>query len=97
LRPMLGRKASSATVVERLVQSMTMGMITSADLLYGLARQSSSSLLSDVDQLQRIGIHGLSLYRLNLSRRNRGLLRAFPEYQRDGLRECIMLQAAEQS
>jgi oxygen-independent coproporphyrinogen-3 oxidase len=96
LRRRLGRATSPALVLERLRAAMDMGMVTSVDLLYGLPGQEAAGLLADLDRLVEIGIHGVSLYRLNLSRQNRSLLRVFPGYQQQPLRECVMLQAAEQ-
>ena len=95
LRRRLGRSSPSATVLERLRTAMARGMVTSVDILYGLPGQAAGHLLADLDRLAAIGVHGVSLYRLNLSERNRGLLRAFPGFQRATLRSCVMLQAAE--
>jgi len=96
LRRRLGRVSGSKQVLDRLCQAMSLGMVTSVDLLYGLPGQAAASLLADIGDLTRIGIHGISLYRLNLSSRNQGLLRRFPGFRQNPLRECVMLQAAEQ-
>ena len=96
LRRRLGRVSGPEQVLDRLCQAMSQGMVTSVDLLYGLPGQAAASLLADITDLTRIGIHGISLYRLNLSDRNRGLLRRFAGFRQNPIRECVMLQAAEQ-
>jgi coproporphyrinogen III oxidase-like Fe-S oxidoreductase/sulfatase maturation enzyme AslB (radical SAM superfamily) len=97
LRRRLSRVSDSKQVLDRLCQAMSRGMVTSVDLLYGLPGQDAASLLADIACLTRIRIHGFSLYRLNLSGQNQGMLRRFPKFRQDPLRECVMLQAAEQS
>jgi coproporphyrinogen III oxidase-like Fe-S oxidoreductase len=76
---------------------METGMVTSVDLLYGLPSQNFTNLLDELKRLVGIGIHGISLYRLNISSRNRTMMtHAFPDFQRRPLRDCLMLQCAEQ-
>ena len=96
LRRGLGRVSSPKQVLDRLDQAMSQGIVTSVDLLYGLPGQTAASLLADIEDLMRIGTHGFSLYRLNLSSRNQGLFRRFADFRQNPLRECVMLQAAEQ-
>ena len=95
LRSKLGRTCHSSEVVERLGAAMKAGMVTSVDMLYGLPEQTVGMLLEDLSRLVAAGLHGFSLYRLNLSSRNQGMLRLFPGCQPLSLRSCIMLQAAE--
>jgi coproporphyrinogen III oxidase-like Fe-S oxidoreductase len=96
LRSLLGRKTPAPILLERLGRAMNMGFITSVDVLYGLPGQDALSLLSTLHDLISLGIHGFSLYRLNLSQKNRGLLRRFPRFERSALRDCLLLQCAEQ-
>jgi coproporphyrinogen III oxidase-like Fe-S oxidoreductase/sulfatase maturation enzyme AslB (radical SAM superfamily) len=96
LRQRLGRVNRSEVVIERLRSAMAMGMVTSVDMLYGLPNQTARILLDDLTRLTDIGIHGVSLYRLNLSSRNRALLQIFPGFCQRPLAEYVMLQAAEQ-
>jgi len=97
VRRRLGRVSSAGDVLERLRAAMAQGLVVSVDLLYGLPEQSVRSLLDDIGHLCDIGIHGLSLYRLNLSSKNRGLLKVFDGFQPRALRACVMLQAAERA
>lgn len=73
-RRQLGRPTRSGAVMERVLESLNEGWIVSADLLYGLPRQSCSDLLEDVKALVTGGVHGVSLYRLNSSEKNRAFV-----------------------
>jgi oxygen-independent coproporphyrinogen-3 oxidase len=95
LRHKLGMPCRSTEVIERLCAAMKAGMVTSVDLLYGLPGQTVVMLAADVSLLAAAGIHGFSLYRLNLTQRNQRMLRVFPGYRPSPLRRCIMLQVAE--
>ncbi|MDR1728324.1 MAG: radical SAM protein [Acidobacteriota bacterium] len=95
LRRRLGRVCGSGEVVARLGAAMRAGMVTSVDLLYGMPGQTAGMLLEDLSRLVDAGVQGFSLYRLNLSARNRGMARVFGECAPDPLRSCVMLQAAE--
>lgn len=95
LRRKLGRTSSSSDVVERLYTAMEAGMATSVDLIYGLPDQTVGMLLDDISRLIDKGVHGFSLYRLNLSQRNKKIPGVFPGYRPSPLRSCVMLQAAE--
>lgn len=97
LRRRLGRRNDAAAVLDRLQFAMRTGLVTSVDMMYGLPEQPAQSLLADLDRLVGIGLHGVSLYRLNLSSQNRGLLRVFPGFAPQPLADCLMLQAADQS
>lgn len=96
LRRRLGRKNKSAIAIDRLRSAMAKGLVTSVDMIYGLPSQDAGSLIADLIRLSDIGIHGISLYRLNLSSQNQALLRLFPGFRHRPLRECVLLQAAEQ-
>ena len=96
LRRKLGRISGSSEVVERLCAAMKAGMTTSVDLIYGLPGQTVGMLLEDVSILADAGIHGFSLYRLNLTQRNhQKMWSVFPGFHPSPLRSCVMLQAAE--
>lgn len=97
LRRQLGRPTPTGQVMERVRESLDEGWIVSADLLYGLPRQSCEDLLGDVGTLVTAGVHGVSLYRLNASEKNRtfilrhGLDRRGPE---DEMRNYVMFVSA---
>jgi len=96
LRTQLGRRVSSEQLLQRLSRAMRAGHVTSVDLIYGLPEQTLDGWLDTLEALVGCGVHGVSVYALNLSRRNRGLPRRFPSYRRDDWRDCLMLQLAEQ-
>jgi coproporphyrinogen III oxidase-like Fe-S oxidoreductase len=96
LRRRLGRTNRSKVVIEHIRFAIAKGMVTSVDLLYGLPNQSARLLLDDLAQLLDIGIHGISLYRLNLSLRNRALFQIFPDFRQQPIAEYVMFHAAEQ-
>jgi oxygen-independent coproporphyrinogen-3 oxidase len=74
LRRQLGRPTPPEQVIERVRESLDEGWIVSADLLYGLPRQSCADLLEDVGALVMAGVHGVSLYRLNASENNHAFI-----------------------
>lgn len=96
LRQQLGRRVTTRDLLPQLQAAMAAGFTTSVDLIYGLPEQTLPGWLDTIEQLAGIGIHGLSTYALNLSERNRQLLRKFPHFRRDDLRDCLMLNLAEE-
>ncbi len=96
LRRNIGRKGDAEKVIENLKQAVSSGMVISVDLIYGLPGQTPDSLTSDISKLARIGIHGISLYRLHISENNQAFLHRFPDFRQHPLRDCITLQVAEQ-
>jgi coproporphyrinogen III oxidase-like Fe-S oxidoreductase len=96
LRTKLGRKTSSKEVIDRLLSAMTKGMVVSVDMLYGLPDQVLTDLLRDINFLIEKGVHGVSLYRLNISSRNRKAMhKRFPSFHREPLKDYLSLTAAE--
>jgi len=83
-------------VLQRLSGAMSAGMVTSVDMLYGLPGQSAPAVLTDVARLVDVGIHGVSLYRLNLSSQNRELMQRFQCFNQQSIRDFVMLAAAEE-
>lgn len=75
LRKMIGRRYQGRTVLRRLGCARDMGFVVSVDLIYGLPGQSLSGLLRTIEALICAGVHGMSLYRLNVSKRNRAFFR----------------------
>jgi coproporphyrinogen III oxidase-like Fe-S oxidoreductase/sulfatase maturation enzyme AslB (radical SAM superfamily) len=94
LRRDIGRFDSSETVLERIADCLERGFVTTVDLLYGLPGQTAAGFFSGIDRLDRLGIHGMSLYRFNLSRRNRGFLRRHP-HDPDIVRDYAMFMASD--
>jgi coproporphyrinogen III oxidase-like Fe-S oxidoreductase len=94
LRREIGRREPPETVLKRITDCLERGFVTTVDLLYGLPGQSVTGFFSGLEQLDRLGIHGMSLYRFNQSRRNRGFLRRH-QYQPDILRDFAVFAAAD--
>jgi anaerobilin synthase len=96
LRQRLGRRQSARTVLHRITRSLEMGFTTSVDVIFGLPGQTPEGLLRTLKQLLAVGIHGVSLYRLNLSLRNRGFLQKLEDFYPDLLYDYVLFQAADQ-
>jgi coproporphyrinogen III oxidase-like Fe-S oxidoreductase len=94
LRQRLGRQGAARQALERIAGGLARGFVTTADLLYGLPGQTAKGFFDGLGQLDRLGIHGLSLYRLNESSRNQMFRRRFQH--RPGLaRDFAMFVAAD--
>jgi oxygen-independent coproporphyrinogen-3 oxidase len=96
LRRELGRRTPVSELIERLQRSRAMGLTTSVDLIYGLPRQDPDMLVNTLLSLTAVGIHGVSLYHLNVSKKNKSFVRRFRDYRRDPVLDYVMLQCAEQ-
>jgi radical SAM protein with 4Fe4S-binding SPASM domain len=95
LRQQIGRKAASKKLMQNLDCAMEKGFITSVDAIFGLPQQTMENLLDTLDTLSRAGIHGVSLYRLNISRRNQLLFRKFGNFKIDAVYDFSLYQAAD--
>ena len=96
LRGIIGRKVTTSMLINRLINAIKKGFITSVDVIYGLPGQTVKSLLKTLESLVDAGLHGISLYRLNISRRNHGFLKQFKDIKRDALYEYVLYQIADQ-
>lgn len=96
LRARIGRRESSPIVLEKLTRVLGMGFVVSVDLVYGLPGQTLASLLGSLDRLVDVGVHGFSLYQLQVSERNRRFLERLGALDRDPLADYLLLQVAEQ-
>jgi len=67
VRRLISRREPAATVLEKIVRAVEMGWVVSVDLIFGLPGQSLEGLLTDVKKLTEAGVHGFSLYELQLS------------------------------
>ncbi|MDR2801245.1 MAG: radical SAM protein [Desulfovibrio sp.] len=94
LRREIGRREPPETVLKRIADCLERGFVTTADLLYGLPGQSVTEFFSGIDQLDRLGIHGISLYRFNQSHRNRGFMRRY-NHSPDIVKDFAMFAAAD--
>ncbi|MDR1489916.1 MAG: radical SAM protein [Desulfovibrio sp.] len=94
LRREIGRREPPETVLKRIADCLERGFVTTADLLYGLPGQSVTAFFSGIDRLDRLGIHGISLYGFNQSGRNRGFLRRY-SHSPDIIKDFAMFAAAD--
>ena len=96
LRAAIGRNVSPAVVLRRLDQAMRLGFVTSVDVIYGLPGQTHHGLYATLQSLVNAGLHGISLYRLNISRRNAWFLNRFRNINRDAGYRYVLFQMADQ-
>ena len=94
LRRRIGRRENAATVLERLGDALRRGFVTSADVIYGLPAQTAGALMETLRRLVEAGVHGISLYRLNVSPRNRSFLEKCAEFACDARRDYGLFQVA---
>ncbi len=96
LRRLIGRREASDVVARRIKEARDAGFITSVDLICGLPGQTADGFLKSVERLLALGIHGASLYRLNVSARNRRFLKTAAGFSPDALADYVLFHAAHQ-
>ncbi len=96
LRKAIGRKEAADKVIFRLESAIKRGFTVSADLIYGLPGQTIEGWISGIQMLLRVPVHGLSLYQLNVSNRNRRFLRRSGFNGPNHVLNYLLFQAAEQ-
>ena len=93
IRMVLGRRETGAEIVNRIKIALTMGFVTSGDLICGLPGQNLDSWLDTLVRLREIDISGLSLYRFNISRRNAAFVQSRGEWSPDPIFDYVLFQA----
>jgi radical SAM protein with 4Fe4S-binding SPASM domain len=96
LRKQIGRTESTALILARLENAIAQGFVTSVDILYGLPEQTSKGILNTLERLVNVGVHGISLYRLNISQRNNRFFENIVGFEQNAMRDYILFQVAEQ-
>jgi coproporphyrinogen III oxidase-like Fe-S oxidoreductase len=94
-RRLIGRQEKGDIVVKKLKNALEKGFVVSVDIIYGLPGQTLKQLLATLEQLTAIGVHGLSLYQLQISYRNRPFLKRQGVGKQDPLLNYVLFQAAE--
>jgi len=94
-RQLIGRQEPGDLVIERLHNAIKMGFVVSVDIIYGLPGQTLKQLLTTLEQLTAIGIHGFSFYQLQIGDRNRAFLKRRGIGNQDPLLDYTLFQAAE--
>ena len=96
IRGLIGRRESSKAVLAKLTKAISLGWVTSVDLICGLPSQSLESILKDIDMLSNIGVHGFSLYELQRSHGNRQFIEQNGLMDRERLSDYFFFQGASQ-
>jgi radical SAM protein with 4Fe4S-binding SPASM domain len=96
VRQRIGRQGDAQTVVARLRAAAACEMIVTVDLIYGLPGQTVSGWMETVRRLVESGIHGVSLYQLQRSGRNRRFLERSGRTSSETSREFVLFAGAEQ-
>jgi coproporphyrinogen III oxidase-like Fe-S oxidoreductase len=93
VRRLINRREPAAIVLEKISRALRMGWVVSVDLICGLPGQSLEGFLSDVKTLAGAGVHGFSLYELQLSSRNRKFAEKHGLVNRRHLTNYFLFQA----
>jgi radical SAM protein with 4Fe4S-binding SPASM domain len=96
IRKLIGRYENANEVIQKLKSAMQCGFITSVDIIYGLPGQTLKGVIDTLSRLVEINIHGISLYHLNLSKRNYSFLNNKIKYRPDLCKNYVLFQAADQ-
>jgi len=96
IRKSLGRRDKADEVLEKLETALQMGFVVSVDIIYGLPGQRADSLLKTLSRLSECGIHGYSLYHLNITDQNRRFFDKLKGFERDILHDYFLFQVADQ-
>jgi oxygen-independent coproporphyrinogen-3 oxidase len=96
LRKIIGRRQATRVVLKRLSRALDMGFVVSADIVYGLPGQTIDGLENTIKRLMDIDLHGVSLYRLNLSRRNHWFFKNFKAFRPDAVYDFVLFQIGDQ-
>ncbi len=96
LRARIGRTMKSQEVIDRIKKSLSLGFITSADIIYGLPGQTTMDIYNTVCKLMDTGIHGISFYRLSMSANNKLFTTRYSEIMPNSLETYVMLHMLDQ-
>ena len=96
IRLKLGRQNASEEVLDKIGLSIQKGFITSVDILNGLPGQTIEGVTKTLNLLHESGVHGISVYQLNISNNNLRFFQNFNNYQKNIWREYVFFQAMDQ-
>lgn len=96
VRRTMGRREPAGQAMEKLRHALRRGFVVSVDIVYGLPGQTLAGVLAALQQLVAIGVHGFSLYQLQVSNRNRVFLEKHDALNRPPLWDYVAFQTAEQ-
>jgi oxygen-independent coproporphyrinogen-3 oxidase len=95
IRKRAGRKEQAAVVEEKLRMALGSGLVLTVDVIYGLPGQTISGLVDTLTRLNSLGVHGFSLYRLNLTTHNQPFAREHALGERNLTELFFFFQIAE--
>jgi len=96
VRRVIGRHGDAELPLERLGSALSLGVTVTVDLVYGLPGQTVAGWVETLRRLVAVGVHGISLYQLQVSDRNLPFLIGHGVADRDILGEYVLFQCAEQ-
>lgn len=70
VRRLAGRRESAAGVEHKLRAALAFGLVVTVDVIYGLPGETVTGFVNTLKHLDALGVHGFSLYKLNLTRHN---------------------------
>jgi uncharacterized protein len=83
IRQKIGRKISAWELLNRISGSLEERFILSVDLIFGLPGQTLENFQEDIKMLIGIGVHGFSLYELQVPHNNAHGINTLPHFQKD--------------
>jgi coproporphyrinogen III oxidase-like Fe-S oxidoreductase/pyruvate-formate lyase-activating enzyme len=95
VRAVIGRRQEAKSVLKGLASALGTGFVVSADIIYGLPLQTFHGLLTTLEQLIALGVHGFSVYELQVTSRNRAFLERQQAASRDAFRNYLSFHCAE--
>ncbi len=96
LRQQIGRRESAETVVERLRRAVEMGLVVSVDLIYGFPGDTLTGFVEGLERIVAAGVHGFSLYQLQVTSRNRRFVERLGDVTRSPAHDYVLFQAGSQ-
>jgi radical SAM protein with 4Fe4S-binding SPASM domain len=96
VRRLIGRREPAEVALAKLACALEMGFLVTVDVVFGLPRQTLAGLLETLESLVALGVHGFSLYGLNVSSRNRRFLERYRDPARSPLFDYALFQAGDQ-
>jgi coproporphyrinogen III oxidase-like Fe-S oxidoreductase/sulfatase maturation enzyme AslB (radical SAM superfamily) len=95
VRAVIGRREEAKAVLKGLASALDTGFVVSADIIYGLPLQTFHGLVTTLEQLTALGVHGFSLYELQVTSRNRAFLARHQAASRDAFRNYLAFHCTE--
>lgn len=95
IRRKMCRKDTAEKLLKKISDTLTEGFILSVDLIFGLPGQTQTDFIEDIKKLTKIGVHGFSLYELQIPKNNPHGLNRMPDFKKDRTLNYLMFQAGK--